>query len=88
MRRPRLNVKLLGMDIEERLEFLRQSTESLHASCQELHAAAVKHAEEMVELGRRQERLDERERRGRQAIVAGIAAYLETLNGKDGNGEA
>lgn len=27
------------MTIEERLEFLLQSTESLHASCQELHAA-------------------------------------------------
>ena len=73
------------MTIAERLELLRHSTESLHASCQELHAAAIKHAEEMAEFRRQQERLDQRERSGRRAILAGIAAYLEELNG---DGEA
>jgi hypothetical protein len=61
------------MTIDERLEFLRQSTESLHASCQELHATAVKHAEEY-------KRLDDRERRSRRAIMAAISAYLDALD--------
>ena len=34
------------MTFDERLEFLTQSTESLHASCQELHAAVARQAEE------------------------------------------
>jgi hypothetical protein len=40
------------MTIDERLEFLLHSTESLHATCQELHAAVEKH-EQRWELLRR-----------------------------------
>jgi spore germination protein YaaH len=65
--------------IDERLEFLRQSTESLHASCQELHATVAAQAEE-------HKRLDARERRSRQAIGAAIAAYIEALDEDDDNG--
>jgi prefoldin subunit 5 len=61
------------MTIDERLEFLRQSTESLHASCQELHAAVAKQAEE-------HKRLDDRERHARRAIMAAVSAYLDALD--------
>ncbi len=36
-----------GMNIEERLEFLFRSTESLHASVQELHAVAQEHTRQL-----------------------------------------
>ena len=35
------------MTIEERLEFLLQSSESLHASCQELHATTQEHTRQL-----------------------------------------
>ncbi|MGH9581966.1 MAG: hypothetical protein ACRD4O_03395 [Bryobacteraceae bacterium] len=35
------------MTIDERLEFLMKSTESLHASAHELHEAAAKHSEQI-----------------------------------------
>jgi len=60
------------MTLDERLEFLRQSTESLHDSVQELHAT-------VAEQARRQERLDRRERRTRAALGAAISAYLDAL---------
>jgi hypothetical protein len=69
------------MNIDERLEFLRQSTESLHATCQELHASVARHAEA-------QQRLDERERQGRRAIMTAMAAYLKALNGEDSGEKA
>jgi hypothetical protein len=40
------------MTIDERLEFLLQSTESLHASCQQLHARATQF-QEIVETHER-----------------------------------
>lgn len=49
----------------------------------------MERAEEMRLLVEEQKRLDERERKGRQAIVAAITAYLAELreNGAE-NGEA
>lgn len=38
------------MTIDERLEFLLQSTESLHASTQQLHATAATHTAQIAEL--------------------------------------
>lgn len=35
------------MSIEERLEFLLQSTESLHASAQELHEVVQEHTKQL-----------------------------------------
>jgi hypothetical protein len=35
------------MSIDERLEFLLRSTESLHASVQELHARATEHTRQL-----------------------------------------
>ena len=35
------------MTIDERLGFLVQSTESLHASCQELHAIVAAHTQQL-----------------------------------------
>ncbi len=37
------------MNIDERLQFLVQSTESLHASTQELHATAQEHTRQLQE---------------------------------------
>jgi len=68
------------MTIDERLEFLRQSTESLHASCQELHAAITRQAEENQRQAKAQE---EKHQRMRRAILQAIAAYLR----EDGIGE-
>jgi hypothetical protein len=39
-------------DIDARLQFLLTSTESLHASCQELHAASANHAVEIAALSK------------------------------------
>jgi hypothetical protein len=76
------------MNIDERLEFLRQSTESLHASCQELHAASARQAE----LGRQHaeeiKRLDARERKARSAMLDGISAYLRALSDENGGNNA
>ena len=36
------------MTIDERLEFLVRSTESLHATCQELHAAVAEHTRQLA----------------------------------------
>ena len=68
------------MTLDERLEFLTQSTESLHATCQELHAAIAREAEERKA---RDLQIDLRERHGRQAIIAAIAVYLQELNGEN-----
>lgn len=67
------------MTPDERLEFLRQSTESLHASCQELSAQMARQSEHMAAL-------DARERQAREALLSGIAAYLRALG--SGNGQA
>lgn len=67
------------MDIDERLEFLRQSTESLHGSCQELHAAVVEQSRQIAGLARSNERRH-------KALLKGIEAYLRALNG-DGEGD-
>jgi hypothetical protein len=65
------------MTTDERLEFLRQSTESLHASCQELHAAAQAQA---AETRARLDRQDARERKLRAALMAGMAEFLRELS--------
>jgi hypothetical protein len=57
--------------IDERLQFLLQSTESLHASCQELHASITRQAE----------REDKRWDRLNRAIRAAMLAYFEVENG-------
>jgi hypothetical protein len=57
-------------------EELRLHLESLHANVAEL----VRSTQKWVEATKR---LDARERKARQALVTGIAAYLQALN----NGE-
>lgn len=39
-----------AMTIDERLQFLLQSTESLHASTQELHATVARHDAQIADL--------------------------------------
>jgi hypothetical protein len=68
------------MTIDERLEFLLNSTESLHATCQELHATI---AEEAAERKRTDARIDANERAARKAVLVGMAAYLQALDGED-----
>ncbi len=63
----------MGMTIDERLEFLTQSTESLHATSQELHAALAQQAAESQRLHR--------------AVLAAMQAYLtEMSKGDETNG--
>jgi hypothetical protein len=63
--------------IDERLQFLLQSTESLHASCQELHASIARQAEVLAEQDKRWNRLN-------KAIRAAVLAYFE----EEKNGDA
>jgi hypothetical protein len=39
-----------SMTIDERLEFLLQSTESLHVSVQELHGVAAEHTKQIQQM--------------------------------------
>ena len=56
---------------------LRLHLESLHANIAELTETTQKWVEQA-------KRLDARERKGREALLSGIAAYLRTLqNGED-----
>lgn len=64
------------MTIDERLEFLLHSTESLHASCEQLHATVAEHTRQM-------EAADIKANNLRLALLKGIRAYLESAN----NGE-
>jgi hypothetical protein len=64
------------MTIDERLQFLVESTESLHASCQELHAAM----QAMQESIRKH---DERWERVRRVVRAALEAGF----GDDGDGD-
>lgn len=75
-------VKLISMTIDERLEFLLHSTESLHASCQELHATVSEQAQIFA--------VDhETTWRSQQALLRGMEAYLRALDGNDEtNGES
>ena len=60
------------LTIDERLKFLLTSTELLHASCQELHAAAVQDRE-------RAEADRQEAHRQQRAMLAAIRAYLEGM---------
>jgi hypothetical protein len=62
------------MNIDERLEFLLQSTESLHSSLQELSTQQHLWIE-------RQKAQEEKEARLRRAMLQGIRTFLEGLNG-------
>jgi hypothetical protein len=65
------------MNIDERLEFLMQSTESLHASLQEV--SAQQHV--WIE---RQKIQEQKEIRLRRAMLEGIRTFLEGLNRDEG----
>jgi uncharacterized protein YoxC len=77
------------MSIEERLEFLLQSTESLHASVQELHAsvqelhASVQELHEVAQEHTKQLEIDAENIR-RLASIA--AAHEERLDDVEGRG--
>ena len=69
------------MDLDERLKYLVISTESLHNSCQELHAAVARQGEQIAAAHEKSERL-------RVALYKGIASFLkEEGNGQNGDGE-
>jgi hypothetical protein len=73
--------------IDQRLEFLVQSTESLHASCQQLHAMMTEQARQTAA---RFERQEQREAQFRRAVLASITEYLRALDeeeGTDGEGK-
>lgn len=83
------------MTIDERLEFLRQSTESLHASCQELHATAAAQQDQidaLVKLTRDGFATLAEHMAGMAdslaALAATVKAHEERLNGLEGKGDA
>ena len=75
------------MTIDERLEFLLHSTESLHASCQQLHAAAAEHTRQMEASDARQKAAEAKEARLRLALLQGIQTFLQSMNGNEGEPE-
>lgn len=68
------------MTIDERLEFLLKSTESLHANLEQLIEENRRRDEENRRENRRR---DERERKLRGAMLSGIAEFLRGLDGDD-----
>lgn len=68
------------MTIDERLQFLLQSTESLHANVQELHATVAEQSRQMEAQNTRQQAQEAREAALRHAMLKGIQAFLEGLN--------
>jgi len=68
------------LTIDERLEFLVQSTESLHASLQELHAMMAEQAEQTRAAAEQAKQVDARERRLRNAMLQGIQSFLQGLD--------
>jgi hypothetical protein len=68
------------MNIDERLEKISQQLEIITGM---QHAAEVRWERVREEEKRRLEELEARERRAREALLAGIAAYLKAL----GNGD-
>ena len=53
---PRALDRIGNMTMDEKLEFLRRSTESLHTGCQELHATAVEQGRQIMAEARRSQR--------------------------------
>ena len=68
-----------NLSIDDRLKFLLTSTESLHGSCQELHAAAVADRERAEADRARIEAQAQEMRKHQLALIAAIRAYLEGM---------
>ena len=69
------------MTIDERLEALLQSSKSLHARCQELHA---RQRAQIEENRRRDERVtNPAAREARRALLARIATLLQALDDRE-----
>jgi predicted metal-dependent hydrolase len=77
-----------NMTIDERLQFLVQSTESLHASAQELHSGVIGMREAIVELREiaaehtRQLQIDAENIRSLANIAAAHEQRLDNLGGR------
>jgi pheromone shutdown protein TraB len=69
------------MNIDERLEFLMRSTESLHASVQELPAVVAAHTHH-VEEHTRQLEIDAQNIRSLANIAAAHEGRLDNLEGR------
>jgi hypothetical protein len=71
-------------EFRQRLEFLMQSTESLHANLQELHATVAEQGRQQRAWIERQNLIEQREAKLRRAMLQGIRAFLEGLDGEEG----
>lgn len=69
------------MTIDERLEFLFRSTESLHASVHELHAVVAKHTQQITEHTRQLE-IDAQNIRALANIAAAHQSRLDDLENR------
>lgn len=72
------------MTIDERLKFLLTSTESLHASVQELSATQARQIEEHDKRYQEQQQENAKQRQHQRAMLAAIRAYLEGLENGEG----
>ena len=68
------------MNMDELLEFLRQSTESLHTNVQELSAAIAEQGRQHQIWIERQKAQEEKAVRLRRAMLEGIRTFLEGLD--------
>ena len=72
------------MSIDERLQFLLHSTESLHASCAQLHAIVAEHSRQMEATDARQKAANIKFNNLRLALLNGIRGFLEEpTNGEE-----
>jgi len=78
--------------VDERLQMLLASTEFLKASTESLHAQMEQFLEEgrrqREQQGQRQQYLERMERKHRRAIAAAILAYLNDLDNDFSKGES
>lgn len=72
--------------LDERLEFLLQSTESLHQSCQELHASTTEQGRQMDELRLVTAQHGQELRHFHRVMRTAFDAYLND-NDDEGNGD-
>lgn len=72
------------MDIDQRLEFLLKSTESLHASVQELSTQIALLTKQSAEHRILMANMEAREHKARIAMLGAIKTYLQTMNNGDG----
>jgi hypothetical protein len=82
-----MSEKKNSMTVDERLQFLLESTESLHSSCQELHATAQAMQESMQVVQESMKKHDQRWEKFRRVVRAALEAGFADDGENDENHE-